>query len=199
MEKAVRRVVSALAGGLSVALLVGACSGTLVPVTPPPATPTPEPTEAPSPTPASTESGLPESPTPESPTAATPAEVKLAIDTAKGAKDFHYAVDALSAPAGSSITLTLNNVTNPDDEVGHNWVLVQPGQEDAVLASAMAAGDDKDWLDKTDPGIIAATRLIEGDETNSVTFDAPAPGRYTFLCTFPEHYPGGMKGILTVS
>jgi azurin len=201
MGKAGRTVASGIAVGLSVALLVGGCSGTLVPITPLPATPTPGPTETPSAPPAPAASSSPESSSPGSATPASPAapaEAKLAIDTATGAEDFHFAADALSAPPGSTITLTLNNMTNPDDEVGHNWVLVKPGQEDAVLASGIAAGDDNDWLDKEDPGIIAATRLIEGNEKSSVTFDAPAPGGYTFLCTFPKHYAGGMKGTLTI-
>jgi azurin len=198
MGKAGRTVAFGIAVGLSVALLVGGCSGTLVPITPLPATPTPEPTETPSAPPTPTASSSPGSSSPGSATPAPPVEAKLAIDTATGAEDFHYAAGALSAPPGSTITLTLNNLTNPDDEVGHNWVLVKPGQEDAVLASGTAAGDDNDWLDKEDPGIIAATRLIEGSETSSVTFDAPAPGGYTFLCTFPKHYAGGMKGTLTI-
>ena len=193
MGRAGRTVASGIAVALSVALLVGGCSGTLVPITPPPATPTPEPTETPSAPPTPTPSSSPGSATP-----APPAEAKLAIDTATGAEDFHYGAGALSAPPGSTITLTLNNLTNPDDEVGHHWVLGKPGQEDAVLASGTAAGDDSDWLDKEDPGIIAATRLIEGSEKSSVTFDAPAPGGYTFLCTFPKHYAGGMKGTLTI-
>jgi azurin len=191
---------SPLVAALSLAVLVvlagGACSGTLVAITPPPATPTPEPTPEPTaePTPVAT-------PEPGATPTATPAEaikVALTIATAKGAKDFHYATDALSAPAGSTITLKLTNETNPDDEVGHNWVLVKPGQEASVLANGIKAGDDRDWLDTKDPGIIAATKLIEGNEKHSVTFAAPEPGTYTFLCTFPEHYAGGMKGTLTI-
>ena len=104
----------------------------------------------------------------------------------------------MTAPVGSTITLTLLNKTNPDDEIGHNWVLVKPGQEDSVLANGIKAGDDRDWLDTKDPGIIAATKLIEGDEKSNVTFEAPAAGSYTFVCTFPEHYKGGMKGTLTI-
>ena len=196
MRSASRRVVATMALLLAMGL-VTACSGTtLVPITPPPATPTPEPTPTPgpaTPTPGPVESGQP------TPTAApSPVELALSIDTAKGADDFHYATDTLSAPAGAKITLTFSNKTNPDDEVGHNWVLVKPGQEDSVLASANAAGDDRDWLDKEDPGIIAASKLIEGDDSDKVRFDAPEAGTYTFLCTFPDHFTGGMKGTLTV-
>jgi azurin len=180
---------SILAVLLLFALATSACSGTLIAITPPPATPTPEPTPVPTPEPGATPSSTP----------VERVKVALAIDTAKGADDFHYATGTLSAPAGSTITLKLTNRTNPDDEVGHNWVLVKPGQEDSVLANSIKAGDDNDWLDTEDPGMIAATRLIEGGVKNSVTFEAPVPGDYTFLCTFPEHYKGGMKGTLTIN
>jgi azurin len=124
--------------------------------------------------------------------------VALEVDTAPEPEDFAFVQTELVAPAGSTITLTLNNLTDADDEVGHNWVLVQPGQEDSVLANGIAAGDDKDWLDVDDPGIIAHTSLIEGADSDSVTFPAPPPGTYTFLCTFPEHHAGGMVGTLTI-
>lgn len=196
MPPVTQRAVAAIGLVLAIGLVTGCSGSTLVPITPPPATPTPEPTPSPkpaTPTPAPVESGQP------TPTATpSPVELALSIDTAKGADDFHYAADALSAPAGSIITLTFTNRTDPDEEVGHNWVLVKPGQEESVLANGIAAGDDRDWLDKDDPGIIAATKLIEGDDADEITFDAPAAGTYTFLCTFPDHYKGGMKGTLTI-
>lgn len=124
--------------------------------------------------------------------------VELAIATAADADAFSYASATLEVSPGVSVELTLMNMTDPDDEVGHNWVLVLPGQEDSVLASGIAAGDDNDWLDEADPGVIAATGLIEGSQRDTVTFAAPQPGTYTFLCTFPEHHAGGMKGTLIV-
>lgn len=48
-----------------------------------------------------------------------------------------------------------------------------------------------------DPAILAHTRLIEGGQSNTVTFPAP-PRTYTYLCTFPEHYAGGEKGTLVI-
>jgi azurin len=183
-------------------LLIAACSGTLVPVTAPP---TPEPTEAEAePTPEATEAS--ESTGEVSPSPGTSAvasagaagEVTLEIATATGSKDYHFVPDTLSAPAGSTIKLVFNNNTDPDDEIGHNWVLVKPGQEASVLANGITAGDDRDWLDVDDPGIIAATRLIEGKQRDRITFEAPPPGTYLFVCTFPEHYDGGMQGTLTI-
>ena len=131
-------------------------------------------------------------------TSAADGSVLLEIGTATGATEFRYDTETLEAPAGSKIKLKLSNKTDPKDEVGHNWVLVKPGQEDSVLANGIAAGDDKDWLNTDDPGIIAYTRLIEGGQSDTITFDAPPPGTYTYLCTFPDHYAGGMQGTLTI-
>ncbi len=133
---------------------------------------------------------------PTQPTAA--GRVTLEIGTASGATEFMYDPTTLKAPAGSKIKLKFSNKTNSKDEIGHSWVLVKAGQEESVIANAIAAGDDKDWLQEDDPGIIAHTSLIEGEQSNTITFDAPASGTYTFLCTFPEHYKGGMKGTLTI-
>lgn len=124
--------------------------------------------------------------------------VLLEIGTATGAADFHFNKETLEAPAGSKIKLKFTNNTDPQDEIGHNWVLVKPGQEDSVLANGIKAGDDKDWLDVKDPGIIARTRLLEGNQTHTITFEAPPAGTYTYLCTFPEHHAGGMSGKLTI-
>ncbi len=124
--------------------------------------------------------------------------VLLEIGTAAGAKEFKYDKPALEAPVGSKIKLKFTNNTDKKDEVGHNWVLVKPGQEASVIAHAKTAGDGKDWLDVKDPGIIAYTQLIEGNKSDTITFDSPAPGSYTYLSTFPEQYVGGMKGTLTI-
>jgi len=182
-----------------VGLFVLACGGPAPsPIRPPTATPrsTPVPTATPLPTQVSAPSQLAvESAEP----SRTPAgSVKLVIETATGAEDFRYLPSELEAPAGSEITLQLVNKTDPADEIGHNWVLVKPGQEGQVLANGITAGDDNDWLDSKDPGIIAATRLIEGGEKSQVRFAAPEPGGYVFMCTFPDHETGGMKGTLTI-
>jgi azurin len=197
-----RRTAGLVAAGAL--FFVAACSGTLVPPDPTPAPPTEKPTAAVKATAAPTQAPAAATVTPTataegSPSAApSPTTAELAIGTAAGRTEFSYVPTALTAPAGSTIKLKLSNMTNPDDEIGHNWVLVMPGKEESVLASGIAAGDDGDWLDKSDPGIIAATKLIEGGEKDTVIFKAPPPGSYTFLCTFPKHYAGGMKGTLTI-
>jgi azurin len=47
--------------------------------------------------------------------------------------------------------------------------------------------------------VIAATKLAGNGETVEVTFDVPkVAGNYDFVCSFPGHYLGGMRGVLTV-
>ena len=124
--------------------------------------------------------------------------MSVQIGTATGAKDLRYDKATLQEPAGSKIKLKFTNNTDLKDEVGHNWVLVKPGQEAAVVASGKAAGDGADWLNVDDPAIIAHTRLLEGGQSNTISFTAPPPGSYTYLCTYPDHYAAGQKGTLVI-
>ena len=96
----------------------------------------------------------------------------------------------LNAPAGQPFKVTFKN----GSAMQHNWVLVQAGQEQAVVDSAMARGGDATGLS----GVIAATSMLNanGEETKDVP--ALQPGSYTFLCTMPGHFAGGMKGTLVV-
>jgi hypothetical protein len=44
-----------------------------------------------------------------------------------------------------------------------------------------------------------AQAKIERIESDGITFTAPGePGPCEYLCTFPEHYIGGMKGVMTL-
>jgi len=46
--------------------------------------------------------------------------------------------------------------------------------------------------------VIASTKMLGPGETATVTFTAPAPGVYDYICTFPGHALAGMRGTLTV-
>lgn len=99
-------------------------------------------------------------------------------------------------PAGSKVTLKLkNNATTA--ATMHNWVLTKAGQADAVATDGITAGESKGYLKADDARVIAHTKMIKGGESDSVTFDAPAPGSYPFVCTFPGH-SALMKGTLVV-
>jgi azurin len=118
----------------------------------------------------------------------------LNISTAGEA--LQYAPAALNATAGQTVQVTFKNGSAAQK---HNWVLVKGGDAEAqkVDDQAAAAGEAAGYI-PTDPNILSSVKLLNGGETGTASFTAPAAGSYTFLCTFPGHYVAGMKGTLTV-
>jgi plastocyanin len=71
-------------------------------------------------------------------------------------------------------------------------ITVHPGRVEIDLVN-IGKGAPHDWsLD----GFTAQTPLAASSQTRSVTFVAPAPGRYTFVCTI--HRKQGQTGTLVV-
>lgn len=95
-----------------------------------------------------------------------------------------------------SVTLTHTGSLDPR-QMGHNWVLIS-GERKAIARAGIAAGPDNDYV-PGDERVIAATRIVGGGESASVTIDVSelAPGSYTFLCTFPGH-SAVMNGTLVL-
>ena len=119
-----------------------------------------------------------------------------------GASDaMQYSVRRIEAKPGEQLKVVLTAVSAMQkSEMAHNWVLLAPGADaDAVvMAGAMARKTDYIPAAKKDQ-ILAHTSLAGNGESVEVTFTAPEkPGEYTYLCTFPGHYAGGMKGVLVV-
>lgn len=89
------------------------------------------------------------------------------------------------------ITLTLKHVGKLDKKLmGHNWVVFETKNKDAVMKSANTAGEAKDYHPDSKL-MIAATKTIGGGETTEVKFSGKKlkkGGDYTFVCTFPGHY-----------
>ncbi len=112
-----------------------------------------------------------------------------------------FNVTEIRVKAGEAIALTLKNVgTMPKFSMGHNWVLVDNRIKlnDFVTDAANAVKDDYVPAAYRER-IIAATKLLGPNESDTVLFYAPKQvGRYNFLCTFPGHYQVGMKGVLIV-
>jgi plastocyanin len=108
-----------------------------------------------------------------------------------------YKPASLSVAAGSSVSLTFVNESAAQQ---HNWVLVAGG-DDVALAVDEAALDagPPNYVPAGDANIVAATDMLAPGGKATITFTAPAAGTYTFLCTYPAHYAGGMRGTLTVN
>ena len=108
-----------------------------------------------------------------------------------------YKPDHLTCPTGVTVHLTFRHGGKYISQE-HNWVLVVPGATEAVEKVALAAGENAGWVPSGDRRILAATAQCGKGHEVSVTFTAPAPGKYPFLCTNPGHGEV-MHGILEVT
>jgi azurin len=102
----------------------------------------------------------------------------------------------ITVKAGTHIKWTFSNV----DDMPHNFVVVQPGEANAVGDLAMnlgIKGPELNYIPKTSK-VLFHTKLIQPGGVESIYFTAPSkPGDYTFLCTVPGHAQV-MRGILSV-
>ena len=153
-----------------------------------PPTPTPSPTATATPKPPD---GTPPKATPTPPIGGS----VLQIESVENQLLFNE--ESFTVRAGSEVMLTLVNKAT-SKALQHNWVLVQAGTEDSVATAGLVAGPDSDWIPKDDPNVIDYVRLLDGGDSDKVTFDAPQPGTYAFICTFPGHV-GTMRGVFEVS
>lgn len=108
-----------------------------------------------------------------------------------------YDKTELRVKAGKAVKLTLRHTGKiAKIAMGHNFVLLKQGTDVADFATKAAQAKDTDYIPEGDE-VIAHTKLIGGGESTSVTFDAPAPGTYEYICSFPGHY-GVMRGKFIV-
>ena len=88
----------------------------------------------------------------------------------------------------------------PKSAMGHNVVLSKAADKDGVLADGQTAGEANNYVKAGDERVIAHTKLLNGGEQDSVTFDVSklAKGEaYEYYCSFPGHY-ATMNGKLTL-
>lgn len=132
-------------------------------------------------------------PAPAAPALPATKRVELEIGTAAGTMAFDKTT--LTVPAGSEVHLVVKNAK--PGLLAHNWVLVNPGTEAAVAASGLSVGPAGNYI-TPGPDVLAFTPLAQPGSSSEVTFNAPPPGTYPYICSFPGHYMM-MKGTLTVT
>ena len=101
-----------------------------------------------------------------------------------------YSQGVMQAPVGSKVVVQYNN---PSQEP-HNWVLVEPGKEQAVADAAEAKNGDPANIE----GVIAWSETVTGSTTNIEVPPLQEAGGYPYICTVPGHYEAGHKGALNV-
>jgi azurin len=101
-----------------------------------------------------------------------------------------YNTKEIKVKAGQKVKLTLRHIGKLDINVmGHNFVLLKQGTDLVAFATKAATQKDNKYIPKeAQNDIIAHTDLIGGGQVATIEFDAPAPGTYEFLCSFPGHY-----------
>lgn len=121
--------------------------------------------------------------------------------TIEGNDQMQFNQDAMSVPAGcDEVTVTLEHTGQMQASVmGHNWVLSETSDVQDVAQAGMSTSLESDYLPADDDRVLAATDVIGGGESTSVTFSTEGlAGRdLTFFCSFPGH-SSIMKGTFTV-
>jgi azurin len=90
--------------------------------------------------------------------------------------------------SNQKVTLTLNhNGRFPASSMGHNFVLIKKDVNVNEYALRAAGARNSEYIPEGD-NEIAYTKMLGGGESDTITFDAPEPGTYVFICSFPGHY-----------
>jgi azurin len=112
-----------------------------------------------------------------------------------------FNITSFEVKPGQRVTVHFKNIGElPKEAVAHNWVLLAKEAFAPKFIEAGAARPEKDYIAfEQEFYVLAKTKMLGPGESDSVTFTAPAAsGAYEYVCTFPEHYAGGMKGVMTV-
>ena len=112
-----------------------------------------------------------------------------------------FSVTSFEVKPGQSVTVKLKNIGEvPKEATAHNWVLLAREAYTPRFVEMGMPHSERDYIAfEQEFYVLAKTKMLGPGESDSVTFTAPSvPGAYDYLCTFPEHYAGGMKGVMTV-
>jgi len=108
----------------------------------------------------------------------------LAVAVGAVGETLTFDTTSITASSGSEVTITFDN---PSANNQHNLVVVQDGTKDDVATDGLTAGADNNWVAPGDARVIANTAVLAPGTSGEVTFTAPEPGTYQFVCTFPGH------------
>ncbi|MEM7790673.1 MAG: plastocyanin/azurin family copper-binding protein [Verrucomicrobiota bacterium] len=111
-----------------------------------------------------------------------------------------YNLEAFTVKAGSTVRIVFENQGKmPKAAMGHNVVVLKSGVDSTAFVTAAAKARETDYIpaDLADQ-IIAYSKLLGPGETDTIEFQAPDPGAYEFVCSFPAHLYAGMVGVMTV-
>lgn len=120
--------------------------------------------------------------------------------TVTAADSMRFDTRSITVPAScEDFTVNFKHTGNlPKTGMGHNWVLTQSADMNAVVKAGSGAGIENSFLPQDDERVIAATDIVGGGESDAVIFSTDklkTDGDYTFFCSFPGHW-SMMRGKL---
>lgn len=122
--------------------------------------------------------------------------------TVKGLDNMQFSETLIEAEPGEKLRIVLKTVSNmPPAAMAHNIAILEQNVDIEEFVLSSMAMPDEDYIDpEYEDKLIAYTEMIGGGETSTIEFTVPEiHGDYEYVCTFPGHYYGGMRGILRVS
>jgi azurin len=128
--------------------------------------------------------------------AQTPRVIRLT-----GGDTLTYSLPTITAKPGEALKVVLRTLTmQKPEQLAHNFVLLKPTVKvDAFIMNANLARNEGYLPATLKSQTLVSTEMAAANEEVTTTFKAPLqPGRYPYVCTFPGHYSGGMKGVLVV-
>ena len=100
-----------------------------------------------------------------------------------------FNLSEITVKQGQTVVLTLKHVGKlPKAAMGHNWVLLQADTDLATFAMKAMKARDNEYVPAEASEVVVNTILLGGGEETTIEFEAPAPGTYSFICSFPGHY-----------
>ncbi len=118
-----------------------------------------------------------------------------------GNDSLQYSLTTITAKPGEKLTVVLRTMSmQPAAQMAHNFVILKPGANIDQFAMMAGMARDHGYIPpQFKAQILIATDLVAANEVSKATFTAPTkPGTYTYFCTYPAHFSGGMKGTLIV-
>jgi azurin len=118
-----------------------------------------------------------------------------------GNDQMQFNTKAFEVTEGQKVVLSLKHIGQlPAVAMGHNVVILKPGTPVPAFAAKCAPAKDTEYIPQdaeSKAAIVAYTKMLGGGEEDEITFTAPAPGEYPFICSFPGHF-AIMQGVMTV-
>ncbi len=134
-------------------------------------------------------------------TAGATAQTKPRVVAIAASDNLAFSMTAITAKPGESLRVVLcTKSMQPKTTMAHNFVLLAPGTNPDGFAMMAAMARATEYIPAAlKDKILVATKLAGNGETVTAEFKAPAkPGQYVYVCTFPGHLSGGMRGVLNV-